>query len=87
MIDERVRTYARLMGSVRIRGCADDPLIFGPSDHARSGSNPRNGLQSPTSGHTLPFKRTHRTTARKGRYGVRLSRPQGRLARPCIFVV
>ena len=75
------------MSSARIRGRAGNPLILGPRDHADSGSSPRNSLQSPPSGHTFPFKRTHRTAAQKGRYGVRLSRPQGRLVRPCIFVV
>ena len=33
------------------------------------------------------LREPNRTAAQKGRYGVRLSRPQGRLVRPCIFVV
>ena len=83
MIDERKRTEARLMGATRIGGRGDNPLFPGPREHARSGGGPRNRLQSLPGGITLSLKRTHRTVAQKGRYEVRLSRPQGRLVRPC----
>lgn len=64
------------MGSVSIRSRSGSPLMLGPSDHARSGADSRNCLQSPASGHTLLHKRTHRTAAQTGKIGVRLTRPR-----------